>query len=76
MVGPIAGAKVTAMANSASPIGCCGFGSRVSTMVKATGIRMPPVKPCRPRMAIIEPRSWVKAQAIENSGNRMALAST
>ena len=75
MVGPIAGAKVTESANSARPIGCCGFGSLVSTMVKAIGIRMPPAKPCRPRMTIIEPRSWVKAQAIENSGNRTAFAS-
>ena len=73
MVGPIAGAKVTASANSASPIGCCALGSFVSTSVNAIGISTPPAKPCRPRIAIIEPRSWVKAQAIENSGNRMAL---
>ena len=76
MVGPMAGAKVTERAKIASPIGCWCLGSLVSTIVKATGIRMPPVKPCRPRITIIEPRSWVKEQAIENSGNRIAFAST
>ena len=40
MVGPIAGAKVTESANSARPIGCCAFGSLVSTMVKAIGMRI------------------------------------
>ena len=70
MVGPIAGAKVTEIAKRARPIGCCGLGSLVSTMVNAIGMRMPPAKPCRPRMTIIEPRSCVKAQAIENSANR------
>ena len=75
MVGPIAGAKVTASAKIASPIDCCAFGSLVSTMVKAIGISTPPANPCRPRIAIIEPRSWVNAQAMENSGNRMPLAS-
>ena len=38
MVGPIAGANVTASANAASPIGCWAFGSLVSTMVKAMGV--------------------------------------
>ena len=75
MVGPIAGAKVTDSANIARPIGCCAFGSLVSTMVKAIGISTPPAKPCRPRMTIIEPRSWAKAQAMEKSGNRKALPS-
>ena len=75
MVGPIAGAKVTESANSASPIGCCAFGSLVSTMVKAIGISTPPAKPCRPRRTIIEPRSCAKAQATENSGNRTVFAS-
>ena len=75
MVGPIAGAKVTESANRASPIGCCALGSFVSTMVKAMGIRMPPAKPCRPRMTIMEPRSCVKAQAMENSANRTLFAS-
>ena len=74
MVGPMAGAKVTESAKRARPTGCCAFGSLVSTMVNAIGIRMPPAKPCRPRMTIIEPRSCVKAQAIENSGNRMVFA--
>ena len=72
MVGPIAGAKVTESAKSARPKGCCAFGSLVSTIVKAIGISTPPAKPCSPRIAIIEPRSCVKAQAIENSGNRTA----
>ncbi len=75
MVGPIAGAKVTDSAKIASPIGCCGFGSLVSTSVKAIGIRTPPAKPCRPRIAIIDGRSWVKAQATENAANSAALAS-
>src|SRR6478609_106709 len=35
----MAGAKVTESANSASPIGCCAFGSFVRTMVNAIGIR-------------------------------------
>ena len=73
MVGPMAGAKVTASAKIASPIGCCDFGSLVSTSVKAIGIRIPPAKPCNPRMTIIEPRSCVNAQAMENSGNSTAL---
>ena len=75
MVGPIAGAKVTDSANIASPIGCCGFGSLVSTSVNAIGISTPPAKPCRPRIAIIDGRSWVKAQATENTANSAALAS-
>ena len=70
MVGPIAGAKVTATANMARPIGCCAFGSLVRTMVKAIGISTPPAKPCRPRSTIIEPRSWAKAQAIEKTSEQ------
>jgi AcrR family transcriptional regulator len=46
-------------------MGCWAFGSRVSTMVKAIGIRIPPANPCSPRITIMEPRSWVKAQAME-----------
>jgi hypothetical protein len=42
-------------------------------MVKAMGISTPPAKPCRPRSTIIVPRSWAKAQAIENSGKRTEL---
>ncbi len=72
MVGPIAGAKVTASANIASPIGCCTFGSLVKTSVKAIGISTPPKKPCRPRIVIIEGRSWVKAQATEKAANSVA----
>ena len=75
MVGPIAGAKVTDSANTARPIGCCGFGSLVSTSVNAIGISTPPAKPCRPRIAIIDGRSWVKAHATENTANNAALAS-
>ena len=47
MVGPIAGAKVTDSAKIASPIGCCGFGSLVSTSVNAIGISTPPANPCK-----------------------------
>ena len=63
------------MANRARPIGCCAFGSLVRTMVKAIGISTPPANPCKPRARIIEPRSWVKAQAIEKIGNSTALTS-
>ena len=56
MVGPIAGAKVTERAKIARPIGCCGLGRRVSTIVNAIGIRTPPAKPCSPRITIIEPK--------------------
>jgi len=45
MVGPIAGANVTASENIASPIGCCAFGSLVKTSVNAIGISTPPKKP-------------------------------
>ena len=75
MVGPIAGAKVTDSAKMASPTGCCGFGSLVSTSVNAIGISTPPAKPCRPRIAIMDGRSWVKAHATEKTANRVALAS-
>ncbi len=74
MVGPIAGAKVTATANMAKPMGCCAFGSLVSTAVKAIGIKTPPANPCNPRQTIIEPRSWAKEQPIENKANRIVLA--
>ena len=70
MVGPIAGAKVTASANMARPIGCWPFGSLVKTSVNAIGISTPPKKPCRPRIAIIDGRSWVKAQATEKIGEQ------
>ena len=73
MVGPMAGAKVTASANMARPVGCCDFGRRVTTMVNAIGIRTPPAKPCRPRIAIIWPRLPAKAQAMENSTNASVL---
>ena len=71
----MAGANVTDSAKMARPIGCCGFGSFVSTSVNAMGISTPPAKPCRPRIAIIEGRSWVKAQATEKTANRVALTS-
>ena len=38
MVGPIAGAKVADIANSASPIGCFAFGSSVMMSVKAISV--------------------------------------
>jgi hypothetical protein len=53
-------------------LGCRGIGSLVNTIVEAMGIRMPPAKPWRPSTAIIEPRSCVKAQVVETSGNRIA----
>ena len=42
---------------------------------EAIGMRIPPAKPCKPRMTIIEPRSCVKAQPIENSANRTLFVS-
>ena len=75
MVGPIAGAKVTDSAKTARPIGCCGFGNLVSTSVNAIGISTPPAKPCKPRIAIMDGKSWAKAQATEKTANRVALAS-
>ncbi len=75
MVGPIAGAKVTDSAKIARPTGCCGFGSLVRTSVNAIGIRTPPANPCNPRIAIIDGKSWVNAQATEKIANRVALAS-
>ena len=72
MVGPIAGAKVTASENIARPIGCCAFGSLVKTSVNAIGISTPPKKPWKARIAIIDGRSWVKAQATEKAANRLA----
>ena len=72
MVGPIAGAKVTASENIARPIGCCCFGSLVKTSVNAIGISTPPKKPWKPRIAIIDGRSWVKAQATEKTANSVA----
>ncbi len=56
-------------------MGCLALGSRVMTMVKASGISTPPVKPWKARITIICPRSCVKAQPTENSRNRAALAS-
>ena len=73
MVGPIAGAKVTASANMARPVGCCAFGSRVATMVNAIGISTPPAKPCRPRIAIISPRLCAKAHAMEKTAKKNVL---
>ncbi len=57
MVGPIAGANVTASENMASPIGCCAFGNLVKTSVNAIGISTPPKNPWKARMAIIDGRS-------------------
>ncbi len=75
MVGPIAGAKVAERANSASPIGCFGFGSSVMISVNAIGISTPPVNPCIARNTIICGRFCAKAQATESSRNRTALVS-
>ncbi|MGY4296716.1 hypothetical protein ACVWXN_004811 [Bradyrhizobium sp. i1.4.4] len=73
MVGPIAGAKVAEIANSASPIGCFAFGSSVMMSVNAIGISTPPVKPCTARNTIICDRSCASAQAAENTRNNVAL---
>ena len=35
----------------------------------------PPANPCNPRIAIMDGRSWVKAQATEKAANKAALAS-
>ena len=73
MVGPIAGAKVAEIANSARPIGCFAFGSNVMISVNAIGISTPPVKPCTARSTIICGRSCASAQAAEKARNRTAL---
>ena len=73
MVGPIAGANVAEIANSASPIGCFAFGSSVMMIVNAIGISTPPVKPWTARSTIICARSCASAQAAENTRNSTAL---
>ena len=73
MVGPIAGAKVAEIANSASPIGCLAFGNNVIISVNARGISTPPEKPWIARSAIICGRSCASAQAAEKTRNRTAL---
>ena len=75
MVGPMAGAKVAVMANSAMPIGRCGDGSRVRISVNAIGISTPPVKPWMAAQHDHLPQIAANAQAIENSRNSTALAS-
>ena len=74
MVGPTAGASVIVNAKIASPVGCCGLGSLVSTSGSDMGMSTPPEKPCKPRIAIIVPRSWANEQPTENSANRIVLA--
>ncbi len=73
MVGPIAGAKVAEIANSARPTGCLAFGSRVMIRVKAIGISTPPVKPCTARSTIICGRFCASAQAADRIRNSTAL---
>ena len=73
MVGPIAGANVADSANSASPIGCLGFGNSVMISVKAIGISTPPVKPWIARSTIICGRSRASAQAADSARNSTAL---
>ena len=73
MVGPMAGANVAEMANSAWPIGCFAFGNNVMISVNARGISTPPVNPCTARSAIICGRFCASAQAAENTRKRTAL---
>ena len=75
MVGPMAGAKVAASANIARPIGCWAFGSLVRIRVKAIGISTPPMKPWKPRSAIIWGRSAAKAQATEKTQEQCCIGS-
>ena len=63
MVGPMEGAKVAVMANSAMPLGRISSGSLVSTREKAKGISAPPASPCNTRNRIMLSRF----QAIEHS---------
>jgi hypothetical protein len=71
----MAGAKVADRANSARPTGCFAFGRKVMMMVNARGMRTPPLKPWIARSTIIWSRFCAKAQAPENTRNRMALVS-
>src|SRR5690606_11826445 len=63
MVGPMDGAKVAVMANSAMPFGRTSRGSLVSTSEKAKGISAPPASPCNTRKTIM----LCRLQAIEQS---------
>ena len=51
-------------------------GERKQEASNATiGLPTTPANPCTPRIAIMDGRSWVKAQATEKIANRVALAS-
>src|SRR5690606_28267694 len=67
MVGPMEGAKVAVMANSAMPLGRMSSGSLVSTREKAKGIRAPPASPCSTRNTIM----LCRLQAMEQSREAM-----
>src|SRR5690606_41621942 len=67
MVGPMEGAKVAVMANSAMALGRMSSGSLVSTREKAKGIRAPPASPCSTRNTIM----LCRLQAMEQSREAM-----
>src|ERR1700680_5072058 len=71
--GPIAGAKVAVMLNRAIPIGCFDGGRKVRITVKESGIRTPPVNPCKIRKMIISSSDRAWPQQTEKIRNRMEL---
>ena len=64
-VGPIEGAKVAVMANSAMPLARWWSGNLISVRVKASGMSAPPVKPCIARNTIMLSRFQAKEQSRE-----------
>src|SRR5690606_4686050 len=64
-VGPMDGAKVAVMANSAMPLARWCSGSLISVMVNASGISAPPVKPCSARNTIMLSRLHAMEQSSE-----------
>ncbi|MNF69163.1 hypothetical protein D3C84_510380 [compost metagenome] len=62
-VGPMEGAKVAVMANSAMPLARWWSGSLIRVRVKASGISAPPVKPCRALKTIMLSRLQAREQS-------------
>ncbi len=74
IVGPIAGAKVAVTPNRVSPIGCFEGGRQRSTIVIASGMKTPPVKPWPTRQITIIVRLSDSPHSIENIRNSAQLA--
>ena len=74
IVGPIAGAKVAVTPNRVSPIGCFEGGRQRSTIVIASGMKTPPVKPWPTRQITIIVRLSDNPHSIEKTRNSAQLA--